>query len=84
MSAAVSCRRCPTEHGDPVRDAKRVYVGTPGIRGINRVEPKFQFLDHIFYDPKRIAVDRFDLDLSAEACGVSDHHPICADFRLSR
>ena len=81
-SATVSCRKCPTEHGNPVRDANRAYVGTPGIRGINRVKPKFQYLDHIFYDPKRITVDRFDLDLSAEACDVSDHHPVCADFRL--
>ena len=81
-SALVSCRNCPTEHGDPIRDANGVYVGTPGIRGINRANPKFHFLDHVFYDPKCITVDRFDLDLSAEACGVSDHHPICADFRM--
>ena len=81
-SALISCRNCPTEHGDPLRDANGVYVGTPGIRGINRANPKFHFLDHVFYDPKRIAVDRFDLDLSAEACGVSDHHPIRADFQV--
>lgn len=81
-SALVSCRNCPTEHGDPIRDANGVYVGTPGIRGINRANPKFHFLDHVFYDPKRIVTDRFDLDLLPEACSVSDHHPVCIDFRL--
>ena len=83
-SALISCRNCPTEHGDPKRDANGVYVGTLGIRGINRANPKFHFLDHVFYDPKRIAVDRFDLDLSPEACSVSDHHPAGADFRLKQ
>lgn len=81
-SAPLSARNFGTEHGNPERDALRVYVGTPGVRGINRVAPKFQILDHIFYDPKRITVDRFDLDISKEACGASDHHPIVADFRL--
>jgi len=72
----------PTEHGDPARSAEGVYVGRNGANGHNPVKEKFRQLDHVFYDPKRITVRRFDLDLSPEACRASDHHPIVADFDL--
>lgn len=81
-TAKVSPRGYPSEHGDPVRDAQGAYFGRPAVRGINRVRPKSMYLDHIFYDPKRITVNRFDLDVSPEACSLSDHHPVCADFSL--
>lgn len=79
-TAVVSPRGFPTEHGDPVRDLNGRYVGVNACRGINRCRPKFQYLDHVFYDPNRVTVERFDVDVSPKACSVSDHHPIIADF----
>ena len=79
QSATVSCRTCPSFHSGPVRDANGAYVGIPAIRGFGR---GYLYLDHVFYDPTRIVADRFDLDMSAEACNVSDHHPLCVDFRM--
>lgn len=81
-TAAESPRDFPTEHGDPVRDATGKYVGVNGKQGVDRVKPQFRYLDHIFYDPTRISVRRFSLDISPEACAVSDHHPILADFTV--
>ena len=81
-TAKVSPKDFPSEHGDPVRDAKRRYRGTNAARGHNPCRPRSWFLDHIFYDPTRIVVERFALDVSPEACGVSDHHPVITDFRL--
>lgn len=82
-SAEISPRYFPTEHGDPKRGPDGKYVGRNGANGHNRVSPKFRYLDHIFYDPGRIAARRFDVDISPLACRLSDHHPIVLDFDMT-
>lgn len=72
----------PVEGTPSGRGAKRRYRGTNAARGHNPCRPRIWFLDHIFYDPTRIVAERFALDVSPEACCVSDHHPIITDFRL--
>ena len=77
--ATFSPKGVPTHHGNPVRDLNGVYRGIPAFRGsVYRV----QFLDHIFYDPVAIEMNRFDMDFSLEACSLSDHHPIIGDFNI--
>ena len=71
----------PTDHGDPKRDAAGVYRGVPAGEAVG-LRPEEMHLDHVFYDPERIVADRFSIDTTPEACGVSDHHPIVTDFRL--
>ncbi|MBO7721891.1 MAG: hypothetical protein J6T01_05750 [Kiritimatiellae bacterium] len=41
-------------------------------------------LGHIFYDRSAVGVKRFDLDVSPEACSLSGHHPVIADFDILR
>ena len=77
QKADFSPRMVRTHHVNPVRDAKGVYYGVPAVRGISE---KVSWLDHIFYDPKRIRALKFGIDMSAEACSLSDHHPIYVDF----
>ena len=78
-TAAVSPKEFQTDHYDPRRDAKGAYYGVPAVRGM---ADKVWSLDHIFYDPATVSVSRFDLDITPEACALSDHHPIVADFDL--
>lgn len=81
-SAEVAPREFPSYHGFPLRTPDGDYRGVSGAREQNRANPKMLRIDHIFFDPSRIKVDRFDTDISPLACRVSDHHPIIADFRL--
>lgn len=78
-TARVSPRGYPTDHGDPKRDAAGVYRGVPAGEAVG-LRPEEMHLDHVFYDPERIVADRFSIDTTPEACGVSDHHPIVTDF----
>ena len=79
-TAAVSPKSFHTDHYDPRRDAKGAYHGVPAVRGM---ADKVWSLDHVFYDPATVSVSRFDLDITPEACALSDHHPIIADFSLA-
>ena len=78
-TAVVSPRGVSTDHLDPVRDPNGNYVGVPAIRGIPE---RLISLDHIFYDATRLTAKRFDIDMTPEACALSDHHPILLDFDL--
>ncbi len=78
-TATISPRGVPTNHNDPVRDSKGIYYGTFPVRG---TALKWNAIDHVFYDPKRVKVNRFMIDVSAEASSLSDHNPIVADYDL--
>ena len=61
----------------PQRDASGVYRG---------VQPenakKKEWLDHVFYDPRKVRPLKFAMDRSQKALDVSDHSPVIFDFEL--
>lgn len=61
----------------PQRDASGVYRGVQPENAKKR-----EWLDHVFYDPRKVRPLKFAMDRSQKALDVSDHSPVIFDFEL--